>query len=137
MALIFYAALVTLLHIDVVTCERHGILCLIVAALRSRCGHYILSRCFFYLLSIYLFLAHSQSLQTGCLPTILPHMVWPYCEFMMHVWNVLHAARWKCRKYAKYRQEFAICMSTIAQVCRAISSQLRHVSTIGIKLLNS
>jgi len=24
-------------------------------------------------------------------------MVWPWCEFRMHVWNVLHAARWKCR----------------------------------------
>jgi len=29
--------------------------------------------------------------------TILPHMVWPYCKFRMHVWNVLHAARWKYR----------------------------------------
>jgi len=28
-------------------------------------------------------------------------------------------------------------LSTIAQICRAISSQLRHVSTIGKKLLNS
>jgi len=28
---------------------------------------------------------------------ILPHMVWPYCEFRMQVWNVLHAARWKYR----------------------------------------
>jgi len=24
-------------------------------------------------------------------------MVWPSCEFRMQVWNVLHAARWKCR----------------------------------------
>ena len=29
--------------------------------------------------------------------TIPPHMVWPYCEFRMHVWNVLHAARCKYR----------------------------------------
>jgi len=29
--------------------------------------------------------------------TILPDMVWPYCEFRMQVWNVLHAARWKYR----------------------------------------
>jgi len=28
---------------------------------------------------------------------ILPHMVWPWCEFRMQVWNVLHAARWKYR----------------------------------------
>ena len=26
--------------------------------------------------------------------TILPHMVWPKCEFRMQVWNVLHSARW-------------------------------------------
>jgi len=39
--------------------------------------------------------------------TIPLHMVWPYCEFRMHVWNVLHAARWKYRtqKIAK----IAIC----------------------------
>ena len=38
------------------------------------------------------------------------------------------AARWKCRteKVAKNRH-----LGTIAQLCRAISSQLRHVSTIG------
>jgi len=29
--------------------------------------------------------------------TILPHMVWPWCEFRMQVWNVLHVARWKYR----------------------------------------
>ena len=46
----------------------------------------------------------------------------------MQVWNVLRAARWKCRtkKSPKSRH-----LSTIAQLCRAISSQLRHVSTIG------
>jgi len=49
----------------------------------------------------------------------------------MQVWNVLHAARWKhrntgCKNDAKNRH-----LGTIAQLCRAISSQLRHVSTIG------
>ena len=29
--------------------------------------------------------------------TILPHMVWPWCKFRTHVWNVLHAACWKYR----------------------------------------
>ena len=28
---------------------------------------------------------------------ILPHMVWPSCEFRMQVWNVLQAAHWKYR----------------------------------------
>jgi len=34
---------------------------------------------------------------------ILPHMVWPYCEFRMQVWNVLYAARWNTgrKKVAK------------------------------------
>jgi len=52
----------------------------------------------------------------------------------MQVWNVRHAARLKCRtqKVAKNRH-----VGTIAQLCRAISSQPRHVSTIGKKLLSS
>ena len=50
----------------------------------------------------------------------------------MQVWNVLHMARWKYRtqKVAKNRD-----LGTIAQLCRAVSSQLRHISTIGKKLL--
>jgi len=50
----------------------------------------------------------------------------------MQVRNVLQAARWKYRTQngAKNRH-----LSTIAQICRAISSQLRHVSTIGKKLV--
>jgi len=44
---------------------------------------------------------------------------------------VLHAARCKCRTQ-KSRH-----LGTIPQICRAISSQLRHVSTIGKNLLSS
>jgi len=52
----------------------------------------------------------------------------------MQVWNVLQAARCKYRmqKVAKNRH-----LGTIAQLCRAVSSQLRHISTIGKKLLNN
>ena len=46
----------------------------------------------------------------------------------MQVWNVLHAARCKCRTQ-KSRQNRHL--GTIAHLCRAESSQLRHVSTIG------
>jgi len=63
--------------------------------------------------------------------TILPHMMWPWCEFRMQVWNVLHAARWKiqdAKKSPKIRH-----LRTIVPLSRAISSQLRHVSTIGKK----
>jgi len=61
---------------------------------------------------------------------ILPHMVWPLCEFRMQVWKVLNAARLKYRtqKSPKIRH-----LGTIAQLCRAISSQRRHVSTIRKK----
>ena len=50
----------------------------------------------------------------------------------MQVWNVLHAARWKCRtqKLAK-KSPFA----HHRKLCRAISSQLRHVSTIRKKVV--
>jgi len=50
----------------------------------------------------------------------------------MHVWNVLHAARCKYRtqKWCKNRH-----LRTIAQLSRAISSQVRHVSTVGKKLV--
>ena len=50
----------------------------------------------------------------------------------MQVWNVLHTARLKYRKQkvAKNRH-----VGTIPQLCRAISSQLRHVSTIWKKFV--
>jgi len=50
----------------------------------------------------------------------------------MQVWNVLHAARWKYRtqKVAKKCH-----LGTIAQLCRAISLQLRHISTIRKKVV--
>jgi len=51
----------------------------------------------------------------------------------MQVWNVLHAARRKYRtqKWCKKNRH----LRTTAQLCRAISSQLRHVSTIGKKTM--
>ena len=66
--------------------------------------------------------------------TILRHLVWPKSEFRMQVWNALRAARCKCRtqKLLKSRH-----LGTIRQICRAISSQRRHVSTIGKKGLLS
>ena len=90
--------------------------------------HYIFACGFFFYL---LFFPRLISVVADWMSTILPHMVWPYCEFKMQIWNVLHAARWKIQD-AKNRY-----LSTIAQLCRAISSQLRHVSTMGKKFLSS
>ena len=106
-----------------------------MAALRSRCGHYIFALWF---LSFYiLYLSSFPRLISAAADWILPYFdTWcgPWYEFRMQVWNVLHAARarWKCmtQKNAKNRH-----LGTIAQPCRAISSQLRHVSTIGKKLV--
>ena len=49
----------------------------------------------------------------------------------MQVWNALHAAR------CKYRTQKNRHLGTIAQLCWAISSQLRHAWTIGKNLLSS
>ena len=48
----------------------------------------------------------------------------------MQVWNVQHTARWKYRTQTWCENCH---LRTIAELCRAISSQLSHVSTIGEK----
>ena len=60
----------------------------LMAALRSRCGHYIL---LLWLLSSFFPRLFSA---VAWMSTMFPHMVWPLCEFRMQAWNVLHAARW-------------------------------------------
>ena len=50
----------------------------------------------------------------------------------MQVWNVLHVARWNYRTQ-KWRKKSP--SGHHATICRAMSSQLRHVSTIGKKLV--
>ena len=90
---------------------------------------------FFYL---YFFLAYSQPLEIGCLP-------------YFHTWCGL-SANLGCRPETscallavntgckKNRHKFVICapsynFGTIVQLCRSISSQLRHVSTVKRKLV--
>jgi len=102
--------------------------CFLWSPLCNRADHYIFALWF---LSSFFFLFFPRLISAvgDWMSTILPHMVWPWCEFRMHVWNVLHAARWK---YSTQKNHY---FGTIAQVCRAVSSQLRHVSTIGKKLV--
>jgi len=66
---------------------------IIMATLCSRCGHYIFVLRF---LSSF-FIPRLISAIADCMYTILLHMMWPWCEFRMQVWNVLHVACWKCR----------------------------------------
>jgi len=57
-------------------------LLLFMAALRSRCGHCI----FVLFLSFFLsFFPRLISAVADWMSTILPHMVWPWCEFRMQV----------------------------------------------------
>jgi len=65
-----------------------------MATLWNRAGHYIFIL-WFLLLS---FFPRLFSAITDWICTILPHMVWSYCEFRMQVWSLLHAACWKYRK---------------------------------------
>jgi len=51
---------------------------------------------------------------------------------LVQVWNVLRAARWKYRTQ-KSRQKLP--SGHHRTICRAISSQLRHISAIGKKLV--
>ena len=92
----------------------------------------IFSSCGFFF-SLPFFLAQSQPSQIGCLP-------------YFHTWCGL-SANLECmsemcctglaentgrKKSPKIRH-----LGTVAQICRAVSSQLRHASTIGKKMLNS
>jgi len=62
--------------------------------------------------------------------TMFPHIMWPYCEFRMQVWNVLHAARWKYRTKKLRKKSPSVHHRTTLS---GVSSQLKHVSTIGKK----
>ena len=79
---------------------------LFIAALRRRCGHYIFV--LWFLLSFFRssFFPRVISAVADCMSTILPQTMWPYCEFKMHVWNTLHAARWNTGR--KNHQKLAI-----------------------------
>ena len=96
-----------------------------MAALWNRPFYFcpVVSSSFFYLL---FFFAYSQPSQIGCLP-------------YFHTWCGL-SANLGCRSETCYRRLAENTgrkirhLGTIAQLCRAISSQLRHVSTIGKKV---
>ena len=69
--------------------------------------------------------------------TILSHMMWPQCEFRMHMWNVLHAARWEYRTQKKIGKKIAICAPSHNSVWIYLRNWGMCVSTIGKYLLNN
>jgi len=109
-----------------------------MAALCNRAGHYIFALWFFlssfFLSSSSIFFPRLISAVADWLSAILPHMVWPWC-------NLRRRSETSCWRHAEYtgrktRQKNRN-LGTIAQLCRAISSQLRHASTIGKEMLSS
>jgi len=101
----------------------------IMPALWNRAGHYILPCCFYR--SFFFFPRLLSAVADGCLP-------------YFHTWCAL-SANLECmsemccmrlaentgrKNYAKNRHP-----RTIARLCRAVSSQLRHVSTMGKTLV--
>ena len=98
-----------------------------MAALRSRCGHYIFILCVFFFPGLISAVADWMS-------TIIPHMVWPCANLgcRSETCCTRLAENTGRNKSPKIRH-----LATIAQLCRAISSQRRHISTIVKKLLNS
>ena len=106
-------------------------LLLFMASLRNRCGHSILP--LWFLLSILFFLAYSQPSQTGCLPTpTSAHGLSANLECMSEMCCTRLAENTGRKKSPKNRH-----LGTIEQPCSAMSSQLRYVSTIEKKMLNS
>jgi len=79
----------------------------------------------FFLSSI--FFPHLISAAADWTSTILPHMLWPSA-------NLECRSEMCCTWLAGNTGHKKI---AIAQLCRAISSELRHVSTVGKNLLNS
>jgi len=85
---------------------------------------------FFYLL----FFPRLISAAVDWMSAILLHMAWPYVNLecrseMCCTWLAPNTGG---KKVAKNRH-----LGTIPQLCRTISSQIRHVSTIGKNLLSS
>jgi len=98
--------------------------CFFMAALRSRCGYYIFALWFLSYFFFFFFF-----LQTGCLSCF-----YTWCGLSA---NLERRSEMCCTRLAGNTGRKNCHLRTIAQICRAISSQLRHVSTIGEKLLNN
>jgi len=104
-----------------------------MAAVRSRCGRYIFALCFLFSLLSSFFLAYSQLSQIGCLPYF-----YTWCCPSVNLECRHEMCCTQLAGNAGPKKSPKIChLGTMAQLCRAISSQLRHVSTIGKNLLNS
>jgi len=105
-----------------------------MVALWNRPGHYIFVQ-WFLLLSIYLllFLGYSYPSQIGCLPYFDT-----WCGLSANLGCRSEICCTRLAGNAGHKKSPKIRhLHTIAQLCQTISSQLRHIFTIGKNLLNS
>jgi len=103
-----------------------------MSALWNRAGHYIFVLWFLLLSSF--FLAYSQPTQIGCLPYF--HHTWCGLSANLGCWSETCCMRLAV-KYRTQKSPNIRLLPTTAQLCRAISWQLWHVSTIGKTLVKS
>jgi len=99
---------------------------LFMVALWNRADHYIFILWFLSLLSSF-FPRLISAWQIGCLP-----YVYTWCEPIANL-----ECRYETCCTLEVQDAKNHYFGTIAQLCRAISSELRHVSTIGKKFLNN
>jgi len=97
-----------------------------MATLHSSCGHYIS------VLFRFSFFPHLISAVAEWMSTILRHIRWSYA-------NLACRSETCCTRLAgnagPKNSPKNHHLDTITQLCRAISSQLRHISTMGKKLV--
>jgi len=112
---------------------------LLWSPLSNRADHYIFA--LWFLLSSSFFFPHLISAVADWMSAILPQMVClsaslgyrsETCEFRMHVWNLLHAARWKYRtQKSRQKSPSGHHRTTLSRY----TFPLWHISTIGKKLV--
>jgi len=128
-----YAGFGVVLDVNVNTRKISRLHQLFMAAVRSRCGHYIFALWFLLLSSFFL---SSSNLSRGRLDI---YHTYTHGVALVRIQDAgqKRAARGSLGlQDAKVTQKF-LHLGTIAQLCWAISSQLRHVSTIGKNMLSS
>ena len=103
-----------------------------MVALWNRAEHYIFALWFLRLLLLLLLFPGLISAVADWMSAIRPHMVW-------HSGNLGCRSETCCTRLAENTGRKKVPKNrhpgTIAQLCRAISSQLRHLSAIGKKLV--
>ena len=73
--------------------------------------------CGFFFVLLLSFFAHLFSAVPDWMSTILPHIIWPYCEFRIQVWNVQHAARWNTGRKKIAKKSLSVHHRTILSAC--------------------